>query len=237
MTRRALVVFGDNTGLWWLRFLRPGFRHCFVVVETSSDWVVIDPLSHCLEVSVVPLSSVPDFRLACVKAGLRVVDVEIERPLRKAMPIGPFSCVECAKRVIGLKNRFVMTPWQLYEQIAKNKNIYLYTPRSSGIYPVLWRGAVCRYRALKWNVQRLFSLRRRNKTQTQEVDMGGIFGGAPSVPEPQPLPEPVDPEVEARKQRMEAVARNRRGRAGMLGNDERGILAPVAQDGKKLLGE
>lgn len=26
----ALVVFSDNTDLWWLRWLKPGFRHCFI---------------------------------------------------------------------------------------------------------------------------------------------------------------------------------------------------------------
>lgn len=67
--------------------------------------------------------------------------------------------------------------------------------------------------------------------------MGGFFGGAPSAPEPAPLPAAPDPEEEARKQRLEAMARNRRGRAGLTVTGDRGLLTPAGGDGKRLLGE
>lgn len=72
--------------------------------------------------------------------------------------------------------------------------------------------------------------------------MGGFFGG--SKPAPVYIPPAVstpDPEAEARKQREEVMARNRRGRAGMVATSERGVLDPVASPGggatKSLLGE
>ena len=72
--------------------------------------------------------------------------------------------------------------------------------------------------------------------------MGGFFGS--SAPAPAPYVPPVaatDPEAEARKQREEIMARNRRGRAGMVATSERGVLDPVApaaaKPGKTLLGE
>lgn len=67
--------------------------------------------------------------------------------------------------------------------------------------------------------------------------MGGFFSSAPKAPEPAPLPTPVDPESEARTQRLETINRNRRGRAGMVTTGERGILTPVSGDTKRLLGE
>ncbi|CAA7616402.1 conserved hypothetical protein [Magnetospirillum sp. LM-5] len=67
--------------------------------------------------------------------------------------------------------------------------------------------------------------------------MGGFLGGSPEPPAPPPMPAVIDPEVEARKARQESIARNRRGRAGMVAGDERGILTPVAGQGKSLLGE
>lgn len=75
--------------------------------------------------------------------------------------------------------------------------------------------------------------------------MGGIFGGAPEVPSYTPPPPPpplpvvptVNPEDEARKQREEAMARNRRGRAGMVATSERGVLSQAPVTTKSLLGE
>lgn len=79
--------------------------------------------------------------------------------------------------------------------------------------------------------------------------MGGFFGGGSSaptyvapVPAPAPAPAPVavengDPDAEARKQREDAMARNRRGRAGMVATSERGVLAQAPVGGKSLLGE
>ncbi len=67
--------------------------------------------------------------------------------------------------------------------------------------------------------------------------MGGFF----SNPSPPPVYVPpvveADPDAEARKQREAAIARNRRGRAGMVATSDRGVLAPAATGGKTLLGE
>lgn len=67
--------------------------------------------------------------------------------------------------------------------------------------------------------------------------MGGFFGGAPEPPAPPPPPAIPDSEVEARRNRQEAIDRNRRGRAGMIATSERGVLNPVGGNAKRLLGE
>ena len=51
----------------------------------------------------------------------------------------------------------------------------------------------------------------------------------PSLPTP-------DPDEEARKERLAALERRRRGRAGTIATSERGILQPWS-GGKRLLGE
>ncbi|CAA7617630.1 hypothetical protein [Magnetospirillum sp. UT-4] len=69
--------------------------------------------------------------------------------------------------------------------------------------------------------------------------MGGLFS-APTPPAPAPPPPPPaapDPEEAARKLRLDSIARNRRGRAGMIATGDRGVLAPVAGQAKTLLGE
>lgn len=70
--------------------------------------------------------------------------------------------------------------------------------------------------------------------------MGSLFR-APKAPPPPPLPvlETPDPEADARKARLEALNRRRRGRAGTIITGRKGILRADARkrSGKHLLGE
>lgn len=65
--------------------------------------------------------------------------------------------------------------------------------------------------------------------------MGGFF--SPPAPPAPPPPPAAAPEDEARKQRLDAIARNRRGRQGLVATSDRGLLAPAENAGKTLLGE
>ncbi len=67
--------------------------------------------------------------------------------------------------------------------------------------------------------------------------MGSLFR-SPSPPPPPPmpaLPQP-DPEEAARKERLAALERRQRSRAGTIMTSERGLLRPPVE-GKRLLGD
>ena len=49
----AFVVFTGEADLKWLRILKPGFRHCFAVLESQGRWVIYIPLSHHTEIMVI----------------------------------------------------------------------------------------------------------------------------------------------------------------------------------------
>jgi len=68
--------------------------------------------------------------------------------------------------------------------------------------------------------------------------MGGLFS-APSPPAPMSLPQAPDPEIEARKKRLEEIDRRRRGRTGTIATSPRGLLglSDNAAKRKSLLGE
>ncbi|NQU58165.1 MAG: hypothetical protein HQ513_13090 [Rhodospirillales bacterium] len=68
--------------------------------------------------------------------------------------------------------------------------------------------------------------------------MGGLFS-APSPPAQMSLPEAPDPEIEARKKRLEEIERRRRGRSGTITTSPRGLLglSDNAPKRKSLLGE
>lgn len=118
--RRALVVFSGAADLWWLRLLRPGFRHCFVALQYDGGWVVIDPLSHYTAIVHLPVDQEFDLPGWYRQHGMLVVDAHFVSPNRRVLPIRPYSCVECVKRILGIRAGFVLTPWQLYRHLNKS---------------------------------------------------------------------------------------------------------------------
>lgn len=120
--QRAWVVFTDEGRIWWLKWLRPGFRHCFAILNDGAHWVAAEPLAHCLECSVLP--SPPDFNLPAWLAaqGHRVVETPLNRKLPTHAPLAFLNCVEVVKRIIGLRAPWVMTPYQLYRHLTHIQN-------------------------------------------------------------------------------------------------------------------
>lgn len=132
--RCALVVFGGDPQLAWLRVLKHGYRHCFAVLEDgrtagqgaarfAPTWIIYNPLSHRTEISV--LSGVGRESIAGYyrSLGYRVVETHVCHPLRRPVPWRPYTCVEAVKRVLGLRARWVFTPWQLSENLKISKNM------------------------------------------------------------------------------------------------------------------
>jgi hypothetical protein len=116
---RALLVFSGRTGVAWLRWLRSGFRHCFVAVDDGLEWLTVDPLLHRLEVRASGLPSGFDLAGEYRQMGLTVAEViPAPVPLRRA-PLGLFTCVETAKRLLGIRAPWVITPWQLYRLVSR----------------------------------------------------------------------------------------------------------------------
>jgi hypothetical protein len=117
---RALVVFSGRVDLWWLGLLRPGFRHCFVLVELGDSWVCVNPLAHRTSVEIWRMAAATDL-LAWLRAqkGVTVVETFVRHPPRKAYPIGIYSCVEAVKRILGLHGRWVLTPGQLFDHLTE----------------------------------------------------------------------------------------------------------------------
>lgn len=122
---RAWVVFSGKTELPWLKFLKPGFRHCYVVLHDGMRWVTIDPLSPHTEVLVHHHLS-PEFDLIgwLELRGQQTVEAVADWSKSKPAPFMLFTCVEAVKRILGIQNRSLLTPWQLYRFLTeKNKGV------------------------------------------------------------------------------------------------------------------
>lgn len=145
----ALVAFSGNTDIRWLRLLRPGFRHVFVALNDGAHWITVDPLSHRTEVAVQPVGA--DFDLAghYRRQGLRVIEFSPPPVLPRPAPVALCTCVEAAKRVLGIHHPFVLTPWQLYRHINRRGPARaLLHPQNKRINPMK------RFFSLTWNIMR-----------------------------------------------------------------------------------
>ena len=117
---KAWVVFCSEADLPWLKVLKPGFRHCFVLLHDGTRWLSMDPLLNRTELQVhhhVPASF--DFPRWLAERGQKVIAAPVDRSRREPAPLGLYTCVEAVKRVLGLHARFVITPWQLYRHLVK----------------------------------------------------------------------------------------------------------------------
>ncbi len=118
LTQKAWVVFSGQADRAWLRFLKPGFRHCFVLLHDGRHWLSFDPLLNHSEVLVhYHLSDDFDFPGWLENRGERIVPASLCRTRANPAPVTLFTCVEAVKRVLGLHNWFIFTPWQLYRHL------------------------------------------------------------------------------------------------------------------------
>lgn len=112
--REAWVCFTGETELWWLKALKKGFRHCFVVARNATHWLAIDPLSPHLEINILPVPHDFDLPTWLEKNGVTLSRAAIRRDQHKSAPLFICSCVEVIKRFLGIHNRSIVTPHQLY---------------------------------------------------------------------------------------------------------------------------
>lgn len=119
----AWAAFGDGRGPWWLKLLKPGFRHCFVVLGDARRWVVIDPASCFTDVAALDRAEHPDLPHRLRAQGYTVVPAPLRRQAVPPAPWRPFTCVEAVKRVLGLDAPDIFTPWGLYRHL---KGIHSY---------------------------------------------------------------------------------------------------------------
>lgn len=113
------VVFSGQTDMRWLRWLKPGYRHCFAILKGDTHWIMLDSMLHRMDMTVTHLT--PDFDLP---SWLRTRGYVVVAAPRRDVParmagLWPFTCVEAMKRLIGIQDWRIFTPWQLYQALTR----------------------------------------------------------------------------------------------------------------------
>ena len=121
---RVFVVFQEETSLWWLRLLKKNFRHCFLLFKESgaNTYLELNPYSNQFVFIQHKVADDFDYIGSLEEKGKLVCEVSINDNLCGAYPWFFFTCVEFAKRALGIYNIFVITPFQLYKAINKINN-------------------------------------------------------------------------------------------------------------------
>lgn len=118
----AWGVFSDETDISYLKFLKRGYRHCYLLLSDGQQWFSIDPLAHMTQIGFHSFTEPFNLPLWLKSQGHTVVKVEVDNPDAKPFPLTIMTCVETVKRVLGIRNRWMVTPWQLYRYIHKANN-------------------------------------------------------------------------------------------------------------------
>ncbi len=120
--QQAWVVFSGESELRWLKFLKPGYRHCFLLLNDGQCWVSYDPMSHHTDIIVHHMPVFFDLPGWLAGRGHKVVKTELCKSNTRPAPFGFFSCVEAVKRALGIHALRVQTPWQLYRHLEHKSN-------------------------------------------------------------------------------------------------------------------
>jgi len=107
----AYVAFGGRRTRWWMRFLKKGFYHCFLILGNGRDWLLIDPLIHYTD--LILLKNL-DIRRAMHEKGYRLIRTTPIIPTIAQAHLRPLTCVEVVKRFLGITQTKIFTPYQLF---------------------------------------------------------------------------------------------------------------------------
>lgn len=110
----AIVGFGGTPTLWWMHFLKKGFYHCLVALKSQNEWLLVDPLIHCVDIVWIKKGNVHAY---LKRHGYQTLDVKVTEPEKKTLQVVPFTCVEMVKRIIGVQKRSVFTPFKLFNYL------------------------------------------------------------------------------------------------------------------------
>lgn len=119
MRTRAIVVFLGKElvggAAWYTRFLKAGFVHCFVLIDSHGKWVKLEGRNGRMEVTYLGmfLEPISHYR----NQGAVVVEtVTSEKPIKA--PLVARTCVGLIKAVLG-SGSWAITPRQLYKHLTR----------------------------------------------------------------------------------------------------------------------
>jgi len=104
---------------WLMRYLQPNFQHCYAVKESPGGefWIIADSKNSYTDIRLESKINHPHIR-SIEPDGVILAVRAIIRP-RNRYTLCVFNCVEVCKSVLGIRDFWLWTPWQLYKRLIK----------------------------------------------------------------------------------------------------------------------
>tara|TARA_R110000765_G_scaffold35457_2_gene79833 strand:+ start:2046 stop:2468 length:423 start_codon:yes stop_codon:yes gene_type:complete len=124
------VIFrGADRSYWWVRFLRPSWSHVVLVRFDGFNWIKCEPNLAYTEISIITAVESDTIDTIASRIGHTGIEYLAKRAvigekqtMRTPMLFAPFTCVEVAKSVLGIRAWWVWTPWQLFNYIKDKQH-------------------------------------------------------------------------------------------------------------------
>lgn len=116
------VIFAEaSKDYWWTPFVKRGFGHVFVVESVCADhfWLITDPVQSHTDSFTWPKSMEPTVE-GLVGDVTRIVEVNPIIDINvSCFTLSLNTCVDTVKRILGIKSAFIITPYQLYNNLTR----------------------------------------------------------------------------------------------------------------------
>lgn len=116
------VCFNEGDRPSWMdRWQKPGFHHVYAARWDGAQWIVFQPNLATFEIRAVRL--LQSHHKARILKGKSVYVTAAPPTTRNRVPwfLGPVTCVEFVKHLLGIRAWWILTPWQLYRYLESGK--------------------------------------------------------------------------------------------------------------------
>lgn len=103
------------------RLLKNGFGHISVLMKDQYNWLLLDPTSTRLTVTILPFSAdqnVPDILTEDKNVSVVHMKTKQKKPKLWVLPWN-ISCIGIVKYITGIRG-FFLTPYRLYKSLINN---------------------------------------------------------------------------------------------------------------------
>lgn len=109
------LIYGNtDRPHWWNRYLAQGFQHVSALRRDGRVWLQFSPWGEFLDITVLR-NDLTAWQIHPEAWHVqRVVTMREEGELRSKFHLGPITCVEMCKALLGIRSTFVRTPRQLF---------------------------------------------------------------------------------------------------------------------------
>ena len=121
-TREIYLCFHDDTEYFCSRFIKKGFKHCFIIERMALGWLCFDPSRSDLSTLILPATwetdIIPEFLQR--NPSYTVIHLHVSATNKSNYPRPAImSCVGAIQYALGVYWPTVFTPWMLYNRIIK----------------------------------------------------------------------------------------------------------------------